>query len=303
VVTRFLTDIKSSRVWYTDSNGREMQYRKKNYRPSWPLEVYEWVAGNYYPVTTMAYISDHNAQLTVLTDRSQGCTSLRNGELEFMVHRRLLYDDGRGVGEPLNETAGITPYPRAIRLGPGMPITGTHRLMLQRVTDAMKFARPMAKRVYQPLTLAFAPMPTGGSVAVNNWLTTHVAQRTEVATDLPINVDVLTLQQWPDDGARVLRLEHQFAVGEDKVFSQPVTVSLSTLFLRFNITSLTELSLTANQPLSSVSHLAWITEDDDTVPKPRRNRRPFQHSDLSTDFNITLNPMQIRTFQLSTQVI
>ena len=37
--------------------------------------------------------------------------SLADGEVELMVHRRLLYDDSRGVGEPLNETQGITPYP------------------------------------------------------------------------------------------------------------------------------------------------------------------------------------------------
>ena len=39
-----------------------------------------------------------------------GCTSLADGELELMVHRRLLSDDGKGVGEALNETDGITPY-------------------------------------------------------------------------------------------------------------------------------------------------------------------------------------------------
>ncbi len=33
-------------TFYTDSNGREMQKRVINYRPTWPLEVFEPVAGN-----------------------------------------------------------------------------------------------------------------------------------------------------------------------------------------------------------------------------------------------------------------
>lgn len=45
-------------------------------------------------------------QLSVLTDRAQGCSSLADGELELMAHRRLLTEDQRGVGEALNETTG-----------------------------------------------------------------------------------------------------------------------------------------------------------------------------------------------------
>jgi hypothetical protein len=36
-----------------------------------------------------------------------------------MFHRRLLQDDSRGVGEPLNETDGIDPYPNPNRRGTG----------------------------------------------------------------------------------------------------------------------------------------------------------------------------------------
>ena len=58
-------------------------------------------------------------QLSVLTDRAQGCSSLADGELELMAHRRLLTEDQRGVGEALNETTGseqatlCMPYDRA----------------------------------------------------------------------------------------------------------------------------------------------------------------------------------------------
>jgi hypothetical protein len=68
---------------------------------------------SYFPVNAATYINDSTAQLTVVVDRSQGAASLGSGQLEIMVHRRLLYDDSRGVGEPLNETAGITPYPNS----------------------------------------------------------------------------------------------------------------------------------------------------------------------------------------------
>jgi lysosomal alpha-mannosidase len=38
-----------------------------------------------------------NKQVTVLNDRSQGGTIMREGEFEIMIHRRLTVDDDRGV--------------------------------------------------------------------------------------------------------------------------------------------------------------------------------------------------------------
>jgi lysosomal alpha-mannosidase len=39
-----------------------------------------------------------------LNDRSQAGTSLKDGTIELLLHRRLVLDDDKGVVEPLNET-------------------------------------------------------------------------------------------------------------------------------------------------------------------------------------------------------
>lgn len=63
----------------------------------------------------------------MLTDRAQGGASLSSGELEVMLHRRTLFDDQRGVGEPLNETMqGCMNCPSA-----GLIARGRHWLTLQ----------------------------------------------------------------------------------------------------------------------------------------------------------------------------
>lgn len=128
---------------------RPAQTRIRDYRPTWTLNLTEPVSSNYYPVNALITIKDDSSQFTVLTDRSEGAwdrllcmhvavsldplrafttrshhgdvclrardvtggASMEDGEIELMVHRRILYDDGRGVGEPLNETTSCTPYP------------------------------------------------------------------------------------------------------------------------------------------------------------------------------------------------
>jgi hypothetical protein len=105
VAVVYSSSVRSRRSFHTDVNGRAMARRRRDERPTWELNATEAVAGNYYPVTAAAFVQDERAQLAVLTDRAQGATSLRSGELELMVHRRTLVDDGRGVVEPLNETA------------------------------------------------------------------------------------------------------------------------------------------------------------------------------------------------------
>ncbi|RWS19241.1 lysosomal alpha-mannosidase-like protein, partial [Leptotrombidium deliense] len=95
IVSLFETDLKTNKTFYTDSNGRQVLKRVRNYRKTWTFNVTEPVSGNYYPVNSRIFIRDEQQalQVTVLTDRSQGGSSINDGAFELMVHRRLLYDD------------------------------------------------------------------------------------------------------------------------------------------------------------------------------------------------------------------
>jgi len=106
-IFRLSTALLSRGVFFTDSNGREMQQRRRSARPwRWPADFYfEPQAANYHPVTSAAALGDGELSAAVATDRAQGSASLEDGELELMVHRATPADDARGVGEPLRETA------------------------------------------------------------------------------------------------------------------------------------------------------------------------------------------------------
>jgi hypothetical protein len=63
------------------------------------------ITENYYPVTGAISIHDNKTkkQVILYTDRTQGATSLKNGQIEVMVNRRIQSRDSKGIGEPLNE--------------------------------------------------------------------------------------------------------------------------------------------------------------------------------------------------------
>lgn len=90
---RFVTDIENGEnpEIYTDQSGFQYQHRIKV--PSIGIE------GNYYPITSGAFIQDNKSRFTLITTHAQGAASLEPGQLEVMIDRRTLYDDYRGMGE------------------------------------------------------------------------------------------------------------------------------------------------------------------------------------------------------------
>lgn len=292
VVTRISTDLENAGECYTDSNGRDMIRRQRDYRQSWKYNATdhgEPVAGNYYPVTTAIFMRDRRAQLTVLTDRAQSATgSVRDGELEIMVHRRLLKDDDRGVGEPLNETEAISPYVgknQAKPLGPGLVVRGQHKLLVSTPEKAAATWRPEMDRVFQ------APVPVflaqGGRAS-------PAAHYSGVAEALPDNVQLVSLEPL-GEGKVMIRLAHQFGLGEDPELSKPATVDIARLFAAWRITGIEERGLTGTIPRAEVlqRRVAWSVEGDGSSAQ-ERPRSQVPGGDSSTE--VTLGPLQIRTF-------
>lgn len=288
IVGRLATPIKSQGVFYTDSNGREFQTRKRNHRPSWDLRVHQPVAGNYYPVNAAIYIEDSEASLAVLVDRSQGGASLSDGSIELMVQRRTLADDSRGVDEALNETVGgMTPYPpygNNERIGEGVVYRGKHRIMIGKGPVGASLAR-------SAMDGAFAePLVFVGSWSASDPVAFDKASFSGLQASLPANIMLVTLMRIPGRKSLtfLLRLGHQYGVGEDEVLSRPVSIDLTKLLLGYNVTSVEEMTLSGNQNLTHRMHyrLDWTGTTS--------NARVA----VGSTTNITMAPMEIRTFEL-----
>ncbi|XP_078541425.1 lysosomal alpha-mannosidase [Lissotriton helveticus] len=275
VVSLFETNLETAGHFYTDSNGREILERRVDYRETWTLNQTEPVSGNYYPVNSRIYIKNKKVQLTVLTDRSQGGTSITNGSLELMVHRRLLYDDARGVGEPLLEPGEYKD---------GLVVRGKHILFLDTVESSADHHRPEAQQEYMAPQIVLAP---GGGPPYREEQDMHL-QFSALTDELPMNVHLLSLARL-DVNSVLIRLEHQFEKGESANYSMPAIVNLQNLFSAFTITSLQETSLGANQLKQSMERLAWMPQRAPEEP----SQKPAPVLDPTA---VTLQPMEIKTF-------
>lgn len=143
--------------------------------------------------------------------------------------------------------------------------------------------------------------------------------------DLPENIQLVSLERMhsEDDGQLLVRLGHQFAVGEDEQLSQPVTIDLYKLLQKFSPIQMEEMTLSANQ-LKSVqmaNKIKWQESkaeeqdimnnekndplkiidifEDDTSKSSRSLRASEGKSLASTTYEVTLHPMEIKTFIVS----
>ena len=272
------------------------QRRQRDHRPTWQLNmtVFEHVAGNYYPVNSRIFLQDEStkSQFTILTDSSQGGSSLSDGSLELMVHRRLLADDHRGVNEALNEPG----YDHK-----GLIVRGTHYVVLSSIEEAASIHRPLAQELMlEPLVMLAKPLEKDQEGQTKSTRNLGI-----LASDsLPANIHLLTLQTLDfskTPNVLLARLEHFFEVGEDKELSQPVTVNLIDVFQHapFAIDSVEEMTLTGTQPKADEKRLQWKVKQGGHAKNTANKLSSAKHvhrRSAGDSMSFEFQPMQIRTF-------
>ncbi|KAK6912903.1 Glycoside hydrolase family 38, N-terminal domain [Dillenia turbinata] len=290
IVTRITTAMKTNRTFYTDSNGRDFIKRVRDYRSDWDLQVTQPVAGNYYPINLGIYIEDGNMELSVLVDRSVGGSSLTDGQIELMLHRRLLHDDIRGVGEVLNEE--VCAHDEC----EGLVVRGKYYVRIDPIGEGAKWRRTAGQEIYSPLLLAFTEQDG------NNWMNSHLStfSAMEASYSLPKNVALITLQEL-ENGKVLVRLAHLYEIGEDKDFSKMARVELKKMFREKKIARVTEMSLSANQERAEMGKkkLSWKVE-------ACRGEGPKAVRGGSVDpvkLVVELAPMEIRTFLIDFEIL
>lgn len=273
VITLYETDLKNGGHFYTDANGRQMMHRLVNHRDDFDIKVEEPITSNYYPVTSRIALRDEkkSLQLTVMTDRSQGGTSVKEGAIELMLHRRLPHDDMTGPQK-------------------GLVIRARHLITLSKFNQAARLHRSISQQLLMEPIPAFFTLEGDQLPAKTPTLYKGLAQA------LPPQVNLLSLEQW-NEGRYLLRLEHIYSRDEDAELSKPVTVGIKNLFESFEIDSVRELTLGANQDIEATkSRLTF-----DYTPVGKQYEPPTTQPVDPAKLEVTLNPMQIRTFVVYTK--
>ena len=274
VIVKISTDVASESVWYADNYGLELEKRVRDRRPNYPFIVTEKVASNYFPSNVFAMINDTSKRgLGVIADRTRAAASLKDGELEFLVHRRLLFDDRRGVSEALNESTRL--------LSTSWLVLNSDDMMRDvRVGSLLMTHRPILR--FGAAASRLPPFDGFDGSAPSLPPSVHLHTRALLAPQVVL-----------------VRLQHLYAVGEERGASHDgVSVNLTSVMPQWTaIRSVVETEMNGVEPLSSMQRLPFRSCDASTHTVrtiPSRPRRPISPNSTW----VTLLPMEIRTFRI-----
>ncbi|ETO35260.1 hypothetical protein RFI_01799 [Reticulomyxa filosa] len=275
--TRWSTSLDSNGILYTCQNA--LEYVERIYEPN----LDERLGGNYFPAASQAYLSDSadEYRFATIVNQAHGVATFRNGEMELMLHRRCLSDDGRGVGQVLNETTHIEP-----------------RIFV--TYDTSNEVSYLSRRLHQ-IQHYGATKFYGLDNSISNWTNKYGVSWTAINSSyphgLPNNIHLQELRYAYNgldyNQGLILQLQHMFEVGENPEWSVDETIDLSMIFnpAVISIEQATEMTLTASLPLANLHKLQWTIADEDGNVRVINRKKT-----LSQGTVITISPRQIRTF-------
>jgi len=271
VIIKYASDIATGNTFLTDTNGRGLIERIRNHRDTWTLNLTEPVASNYFPLNSRIGVKSKSGQsMWILTDRSEGGSSLRSGEVELMVHRRLLHDDAFGVGEALDELA----------FGKGLVVRGKHILKL--CENCEDETAELANQVFAKPVVHFGEACSD----------TRMDEKSiNLKLNWPSFIKLLTLEKWESNKVLV-RLEN--VLTEKKT---PFTVNLADLFPNKSITAVQHMTLDGNKVKSQAvrDRFSWNTDSNHVPPLEHKDER---NSNSESQLDIELQPGFIETLLL-----
>jgi len=105
VTLNIKSQIKNEEKFFTDSCGLDMLERKLNFRPTWPVELKEKAAGNYYPLTSTIYLQDAKGEdkmmyniVILITEMSVKSDNRSSAGSHFSWARRNRNYDSQKIG-------------------------------------------------------------------------------------------------------------------------------------------------------------------------------------------------------------
>jgi len=219
--------------------------------------------------------------MTVLNDRTQGGSSLSDGALEFMIHRRLLHH-GAGALITTNEVGSD---------GKGLIVRGKHYLFFGPTSQSAQLYRKQSESVLMAPIVSFEKYNTR-----QEYESKRVTTYSSLTHSLPESVHLLTLENWRPNQV-LIRLEHMFETSDNNALSKGVDIKLNDIFNGFKVLDAQEMNLVANDLLSKSQsqQLKWNSHHMyANVSANARDRR-------AADLTVHLTPQQIRTFVLTVE--
>jgi alpha-mannosidase II len=292
LIARFKTEINNKQVFHTDLNGFQT-IRRETYAKI-PLQ------GNYYPMPSLAFLQcPGGRRFSIHSRQALGVASLKKGELEVMLDRRLTQDDDRGLGQGImdNEPSRVifhlllefnTSLSVAQSSSPKVPSMLSHRVGAQLSYPLNVFFSKPEPILNLPSTLRTGTLATSyQTLEADLPCDLHVVslktpQPKSVSSPMSLNYGIL-LQRRGWDSA--------YTAGQDLKCDTTAerSIDLFTMFKHFKVSRAQKTSLN------------FIHDDSNLFGKREYSHRKEGSGSALKLGVVELNPMEIQGFKFDLQ--